>query len=332
MVRAAGALVWRFKSPDKAVKPGEPISPSDIEVLLVHRPRYRDWSWPKGKAERNETIPVAAVREVEEETGVTVTLGASLTTQRYRLGSGHLKEVYYWSGQVLQDGPAYATRPPVVPASKKEIDVVQWVGTDEARHKLTRRGDRRLLTELINRGARGELDTSTIILLRHARAKERRKWVGDEGDRPLTRMGVAQARDLVPLLSAFGADRIISSPWRRCVQTVAPYAALGPTKLKTREFLSEDGVDADADASTALVRKLLNKKSGSRVISLHKPGYEALLQPIQEYAPRRLLTVMAQPQRSLRKAEMLVAHVSHNGHPRIFAVERHMPFTHVQFS
>ena len=88
LVRSAGALVWRFTDPARVAVPGEPIDPADIEVLMVHRPRYHDWSWPKGKTENGESLVAAAVREVEEETGQIITLGAPLTTQRYRLGGG----------------------------------------------------------------------------------------------------------------------------------------------------------------------------------------------------------------------------------------------------
>ena len=88
LVRSAGALVWRFTDPARVAVPGEPIDPADIEVLMVHRPRYHDWSWPKGKTENGESLVAAAVREVEEETGQIVTLGTPLTTQRYRLGGG----------------------------------------------------------------------------------------------------------------------------------------------------------------------------------------------------------------------------------------------------
>ena len=95
LVRSAGALVWRFADPTRVAVSGEPIDPADIEVLMVHRPRYHDWSWPKGKAENGEPLVAAAVREVEEETGQVITLGVPLTTQRYRLGGGQTKEVHY---------------------------------------------------------------------------------------------------------------------------------------------------------------------------------------------------------------------------------------------
>ena len=86
-VRAAGAVVTR--------KGGD--------VLLVHRPRYDDWSFPKGKLDPGEHAVTAAVREVAEETGLDVRLGPPLPGQRYRLANGRTKAVSYWTARVVGD-------------------------------------------------------------------------------------------------------------------------------------------------------------------------------------------------------------------------------------
>ena len=167
LVRSAGALVWRFVDPTRVAVPGEPIDPADIEVLMVHRPRYHDWSWPKGKAENGEPLVAAAVREVEEETGQVITLGAPLTTQRYRLGGGQTKEVHYWVGTPMPaDDPAARLRAPVARAPRTEIDQTTWATPAAAADMLTRRGDRRLLADVVARAREGRLATSTIIVLR----------------------------------------------------------------------------------------------------------------------------------------------------------------------
>lgn len=329
LVRAAGAVAWRPKKKGRRFTPGEPVAPKELEVLLVHRPRYRDWSWPKGKAERNEPIPVAAAREVEEETGVLVSLGAPLTTQRYRLGSGHLKEVYYWTGNLDVSRPATQTRVPVAKASKKEIDIVSWVSPDRAREMLTRRGDRRLLTELVNRAARGELITSTTTLLRSADTMAGGNWAGSDHSRPLSRLGGAQALDLVALLSAFGVGKIYSSPWKRCAQTVGPYVAVGQGKYSERDVLTEAEMLKDPQAARDLMHSLLMKPQGSKAVCFHKQGHEALLDPIREMTPRRLLIPVEQPKPGPKKSELLVAHVTHASYPRVVAVERHTPLTKV---
>ena len=166
-MRSAGALVWRFADPGRVGVVGEAVDPADIEVLMVHRPRYRDWSWPKGKAEPGEPIVVAAVREVEEETGIAVILGVPLATQRYRLGSGHTKEVHYWVGAPVPAGSvAERLRAPVVPAPRGEIDQIRWARPDAAEAMLTRRGDRRLLAELASHARAGTLLTTAVALVR----------------------------------------------------------------------------------------------------------------------------------------------------------------------
>ena len=134
---------------------------------MVHRPRYHDWSWPKGKAENGEPLVAAAVREVEEETGQVITLGAPLTTQRYRLGGGQTKEVHYWVGTPMPaDDPAARLRAPVARAPRTEIDQTTWATPAAAADMLTRRGDRRLLADVVARAREGRLATSTIIVLR----------------------------------------------------------------------------------------------------------------------------------------------------------------------
>ena len=166
LVRSAGALVWRFTDPARVAVPGEPIDPSDIEVLMVHRPRYHDWSWPKGKTENGESLVSAAVREVEEETGQIVTLGAPLTTQRYRLGGGQTKEVHYWVGTPVPTGHASERlRAPVARAPRTEIDQTAWTSPERAADMLTRRGDRRLLADIVARAREGRLVTTTLLVL-----------------------------------------------------------------------------------------------------------------------------------------------------------------------
>ena len=167
LVRSAGALVWRFTDPARVALPGEPIDPADIEVLMVHRPRYHDWSWPKGKTENGESLVAAAVREVEEETGQIITLGAPLTTQRYRLGGGQTKEVHYWVGTPVPAGHvSERLRAPVARAPRTEIDQTAWTSPERAADMLTRRGDRRLLADIVARAREGRLVTTTLLVLR----------------------------------------------------------------------------------------------------------------------------------------------------------------------
>jgi 8-oxo-dGTP pyrophosphatase MutT (NUDIX family) len=123
VVRAAGGLIFRRC-------PGGPV-----EVVLVHRPAYDDWTFPKGKLNEGETEAEAAAREVEEETGLRPRLGRELGTSTYHDSRGRPKTVRYWEmtpiGGVL--GPA------------NEIDDVRWVSLDEAARMLTYGRDKKFL-------------------------------------------------------------------------------------------------------------------------------------------------------------------------------------------
>ena len=206
LVRSAGALVWRFTDPERAAVPGEPIDPADIEVLMVHRPRYHDWSWPKGKTENGESLVAAAVREVEEETGQIIALGAPLTTQRYRLGGGQTKEVHYWVGTPVPAGYASeCLRAPVARAPRTEIDQTAWALPERAADMLTRRGDRRLLADIVARAREGRLVTTTLLVLR-------------------------PGQGLAPRLDEAGDSHASTSPSASSSGSAAPAEAAAPSK------------------------------------------------------------------------------------------------------
>ena len=206
LVRSAGALVWRFTDPERVAVPGESIDPADIEVLMVHRPRYHDWSWPKGKTENGESLVAAAVREVEEETGQIITLGAPLTTQRYRLGGGQTKEVHYWVGTPVPAGHASERlRAPVARAPRTEIDQTAWTSPERAADMLTRRGDRRLLADIVARAREGRLVTTMLLVLR-------------------------PGQGLTPRLDEAGGARATASPSASSGGSAAPAEAAAPSK------------------------------------------------------------------------------------------------------
>ena len=323
-------MVWRFTQSDRDATLGDVIDPDDIEVLLVHRPRYNDWSWPKGKTELNEPLPVAAVREVEEETGLPVTLGAPLTIQRYRLGAGHIKEVHYWVGQACQpDSPALLSRPPVHQASRREIDNTRWVSPSLARRTLTRRGDRRLLDELVALAESGGLVSSTLAIVRHSKAVKRGRWEGSDADRPLARIGVRQSIDLIDLMSAFGITKVLSSSWRRCASTVGPYASLTGIGMELFDELDESAMTDNPAAGAALVNEAIeNPGSAPTIICAHRPTLPALFEPIRSYSPSSLHAACPAESPWLKTAQMLLAHiVMHEGGPCVVAVETYRPLT-----
>ena len=327
LVRAAGAIVWRFRDRSRVSIAGQSIQARDIEVLLVHRPRYGDWSWPKGKTELNEPLPVAAVREVEEETGLAVTLGVPLTVQRYRLGTGQTKEVHYWVGCALDDSPALRTRMPVQRASRREIDQSRWVSPSRAESMVTRRGDRRLLMEVLAMGEAGLLVTSSLSLVRHSKAVSRSSWDGEEATRPLTRLGARQSIDLVDILSAFGTDSVMSSPWTRCRATVGPYAALAGLPVQTQDALTEASMAAKAKPGVSIIKDLLATPDVATSVCVHRPTMPELMGPLIEHTPSRLRGSYPASSPWLSTAEMLLVHIAHAREPQIIAVERHSTYT-----
>jgi 8-oxo-dGTP diphosphatase len=106
------------------------------EVAVVHRPRYDDWSFPKGKLDPGETFEDAALREVREETGLVCKLGAELASARYEDNKGRPKVVRYWLMQVVDD-PGFEPN--------DEVDELRWLSPDAARELLTYERDRELL-------------------------------------------------------------------------------------------------------------------------------------------------------------------------------------------
>jgi 8-oxo-dGTP diphosphatase len=134
LVRAAGGLVTR---------PG----PDGIEVLVVHRPRYDDWSLPKGKAEPGETDEETACREVEEETGYQCSLGEELASHRYVDRRGRDKQVRYWRMTVEHEGAW---------APNDEVDDRRWLTIAEAVDRLTYPDDRELVATLADPDDRSE--------------------------------------------------------------------------------------------------------------------------------------------------------------------------------
>ena len=326
IVRSAGALVWRLREGASPI-PGTsiPRERQDIEVLIVHRPRYDDWSWPKGKRESGEAIPATAVREVEEETGVPIRLGAPLTTQRYRLGAGVTKEVHYWVGFSDVAAETLRARPLAPLASSSEIDKCEWVGSRKAMKLLTRRGDRRLLEELLTRLADNTLQTRTLAILRHAKAAKRACWEGSEMTRPLSRRGSSQVLRLIPVLSALGINRIITSPWRRCVATVAPYATLSGTPLKTEASFTEDAYRDDCANMRSMVRELLHEQpqqpQSPVALCVHRPTIPGIIGELAPLTPNHLGRLLPQRDPYLKSARMLIVHLADYPQPRVVSLE-----------
>jgi 8-oxo-dGTP diphosphatase len=242
-VLAAGAVVFR---------PGR-------EVLLVHRPSYDDWSFPKGKLDRGEHAAVAAVREVAEETGLHVRLGLPLGSQHYPVGARD-KTVHYWVAWPVGDDDVSGY------LVNDEIDEVVWVPYEKALKRLTYKRDRATLVE----AKRWRKRTRALVILRHAKARSRSAWSKKKPDqlRPLVSPGHDESQRLVPLLAAYDVTRLVTSSSTRCVQTLQPYAESTGWELEACDDLSEE--EASKKSVNAVVGDLLDDKRSS-VLCTHRP-------------------------------------------------------------
>jgi 8-oxo-dGTP diphosphatase len=312
-IPAAGTLPWRLR--DDA-----------LEVALVHRPRYDDWSWAKGKLDDDEDWAVAAARETEEETGLVVRLGPPLPESRYVVldrGEPGDKVVRYWSARVT-GGHGHLLN---------EIDEVAWLDVPSAHARLDYARDREQLLALVRLQQDERLDTWPLVLVRHAHAVPRGDYHGkDDTRRPLDAAGRARSQSLGPVLAAYGVTRVLSSPSVRCLDTVEPFARASGARLRTRAGLSEEGFEADATKAPKHLLRLLERGEPA-VLCTHGPVLPVLLdlvadrldldtagavEVVEEFAEAR--------DSKLAKGEALVCHVVGTGDAaRIVAVERHLP-------
>jgi len=236
-ILSAGAVLWR------------PVGPR-IEVLLVHRPKYDDWSLPKGKREPGEHVLVTAAREVFEETSVHPVLGPQLRTVEY-LVNGRPKQVDYWAARAANDQAA----------ASHEIDAVAWLPLAQAVDRLSYAHDADVIASLQPRV------TVPVILLRHASAGAKRDWAGEDLLRPLDAEGALDALLLADLLACFAPRaRVVSSPALRCTDSVRPYAkgfggsVEAKAALAVPDHAAESFLDRTARAATLrhLFRHLVN--------------------------------------------------------------------------
>jgi 8-oxo-(d)GTP phosphatase len=213
-VLAAGAVLWRPN--------GDAAAP---EVAIIHRPRYDDWSLPKGKVDPGETEPVTAVREVREETGYSSHLGRRLAAVSYPVEQG-IKKVRYWAACRV-DGDF---------SPNAEVDELKWLPVAEAIEHLEYPHDRKVL----RRFAKQPVDTKTVLIVRHGTAGSKSRYKGDDRKRPLDKHGRAQAESLVGVLLAFGAKVLYAADRVRCHQTLEPLAEELGTTIHNEPLLTEE--------------------------------------------------------------------------------------------
>jgi len=243
IIHAAGGVLWR----DAASGNGD-----SLEVAVIHRPRYDDWTIPKGKLNPGEIELEGAVREIAEETGYRVTVGRPLGQVDY-VKDGRPKTVRYWA--MRAEGGIFTP--------SREVDELRWLPIPEAMKLISVDRDRSLLKSF----AAGPVKTKAVLLVRHATAGSRSNWDGPDAKRPLDEGGHGQADALVWLLTRFDIREVISAPPLRCLQTVEPVSAAVGLTVRLEKVFSEDDYYGREDEALDLVRSLGTAGTGTVVCS-----------------------------------------------------------------
>lgn len=245
LIMAAGTVLWRRLSDDL------------LQVALIHRPRYNDWSFPKGKVEVGESEISTAFRETLEETGYTARFGPELCIVDYLVGENK-KTVRYWAAEAVGE--------PRTIVDITEVDQLIWMIVEDAYEKLTRKGDKLVLKNFEAFGA----DTFPLILLRHGKAIAREEWEGDDGDRPLAQVGQIQSIRMLAKYLPFAISEIHSSDAVRCYETVLPMARSLKLEMYYWSELSEYAFEKDKKAAMNVIEDIIESEARALVCA-HNP-------------------------------------------------------------
>ena len=236
-IQAAGAVVWR-NNKDKT------------EVAIIHRPKYNDWSFPKGKLEIGESLIACAHREVFEETNIQTEFGPFLGDIEYLTPDGK-KQVSFWAAKAITDKDF---------SPNSEVDQLKWVEVKKVKELLTLETDKKILAQFIKL----DCDTKPFILLRHAKAITRDEWQGDDDDRPLDSLGQNQAQRLLSIYQVYNIEQIHTSDAVRCYDTVNPMVKGLGIKLEVTGKLSESTYKIDKEKAFDYAKELI--KEDSRIL------------------------------------------------------------------
>lgn len=254
MIRAAGALLWR-----------ETLERS-IEIALIHRPRYDDWTLPKGKIEEGETALQCAFRELVEETGIKASFTRQLGSIDY-VENGEAKRVIFWAAHCALNASSFI--------ANEEVDQLRWLTFEEAIELSTYQSDREMIANFQSQEQR----TDTLIILRHAKALERGDWDEPDSQRTLNEVGFDQAQLLIKHLEPFAIDEVYTSDYTRCVQTVTPLAHTRGLSITSVPSLNEETFEEDPMRAVAFANALKQDEKNILICS-HNPVIPTMLRGI----------------------------------------------------
>lgn len=385
-VEAAGGIIYRKRNTidssntsdlKKTSNQANMISDDDFELCLVYRPKYDDWSWPKGKNEDNESHRHTAVREVGEETGYAVTLGPHIAQIEYPLenegkksisksGAKNnsqnnnktevVKRIHYWMMREIDENSAMRRLPafgPIKPAKPTEIGNVIWLTPSKARKKLTHDSDRKVLDAFLEKLHSGQTEYKTLILVRHGKAESRKSWQGSEATRPITPLGSAASYALGRELACYAPNRIVSSPWKRCVETVATFAHDSSLPIEQIAELTEDHHENKPKSTLSVliseiqnldcnVKNTLNARNtqntqnteeninNSTVMCLHRPIIGTFFDYLRGITkPRAHKRILSQKSPYMPTGSAIVLHISNTSKgARIIDIEKVLPIVY----
>ena len=306
VVQAAGAVVWKLVD-------------GRVRVLLVHRTQHKDVSLPKGKVDPGETLPHTAVREIAEETGFDVVLGAPLGTVEYALPNGRDKVVHYWSAEVdagAAERHSYE--------ANGEIRALEWVPIGKAAKRLSYEHDADIVDRFAAQVATGRARTFALVVLRHGKAMPHEQWDGPDHTRPLLHAGLTQSSSIAGGIAAFGPEVLVTSPAARCVATIAPLTESTERAVVHARSISQDAYTGDGDRVRRQVEKRLARRM-TTVLCSHGPVIPQIIAAAVR-AGGATITPTLRRSAALSTGECTVLHFSRDDdNLRLVAVETHAP-------